>query len=217
MRGLTPARSASASWVRSAASRYPLRTSPKGAGASALTRLSSSRSPLNVFPIRPPPASSDRGAVEGMIARRPGAVISWDGRGRVCEKSWDRRRLARPRRLWERGRLVRPAVRWDERLTSRDAPALRGWLTHAHGCRGGRAAQRASALPVAVTPRRPRANDFSQTLPVVGLRLTGSGLTAYGRDQTLKGHATISRPPRGARRMSGVSRPDRPFKVPSLP
>jgi len=59
-------------------------------------------------------------------------------RYRVCEKSWERGRLARPRRRWERGRLVRPGVRGDERVTGGDAPALRGWLAHAYGRRDGR-------------------------------------------------------------------------------
>ena len=64
--------------------------------------------------------------------------LGFDGPSRVCEKSWDRRRLARPRRLWERGRLVRPGVRGDERRTGGDAPALWGWRAHAPGRQGGR-------------------------------------------------------------------------------
>jgi len=46
---------------------------------------------------------------------------------RVCAKSWERGRLARPRRVWERR---------NERVTGGDALALRGWPTHAHRRRG---------------------------------------------------------------------------------
>jgi len=74
------------------------------------------------------------------------------------------------RKLWGslEARASRPSLsalglrtrrpRRDERLTGGDTPALQGWLGHAPDAE----ADETSAVPVTVTPRRPRANDNSE-------------------------------------------------------